>query len=1190
MSDTDDLNNNPSKAAADFMYPDGQGGPVQAGLPGQPTARPAGYESSTEGTGVTNGVAPSDITGMAAEGSGDTRRTLSDWLSQQTQYNITPTPTGAGFGDGTIDTNSQHHQFVDPAEITTVYSQDPNAGAMLNTQQLPYGPRGNANSLLKNVTGQSLEGAYLKAGEEQGMQTDVGRTSEVLQRNRFNPSYGRRTESGNVTSQASQKFERTGAGTVASALGRYDTTLNGLAMVELQNVAEQLLLNAVGDKTTPFGDSNKAMTDFGEGKPLPFGKSTQLGRNRENFNADTDFRAANAVKAVVSKDRKNTTNILGPMATVDTPVEDLPENKDHIRTSYGTLNNHLEPFRPGLPISMILLAAIGALAALIIALIIAAVLDLLGVLVSLAGGTIPPGNGLVPYPAYQISSQDQPDPSKLPKGYAFGNDDYGNADFFAALGKWLQIPALEAEYPIPWLTCLTATATGVIEFFIGNSFSFVAIPQIATNAAGYYVTVIRNAMRDFDQVTNAFDNMGSGAGAVEGFFALIEAFTTSATFKFVTTCMQIGDRVMCGQGLFGLRDNQGNLSIDRISPENAPGPISITNLHKSSRRKSNSPRQTYSFTSLPQVWLRPKEDFDRFAQGGLPLTHGQPSSVDGFDGESMSMASIATTDILFEDSVSIKGENDQSTPFFNKLTYVEGGRIPTKFREEMEALLNSYYVPFYFHDLRTNEIMPLPAFVDGISDSYSPSWTEQKAFGRADPVQIYGGTTRKIGFSFYMVATNKQDYSALYYGINKLVSMVYPQWGGGDWITNAAGQQFKKPYSMIQTSSPLVRLRLGELFSSNRTPETVRRLFGANNDKFALGKDPDGVPLKPTRDLPPVNKAALEQVMGRARDDIAPEAHTLITATITMSGGGEVNPLFNFAGCNEQGEGGALTMAGAPFLLPVGTLITCSKGKYKRAKFEGLGFKLYRMKKFKFQTPPVFKIINYAIEGGKGKVAAQRNGGHLKNDIYYIVQKVDAAPAGTVLSAFVEATALSWEAGETKLDDEESSVFAGLAVPIKDGLSFNPTVPTGLIIPPFPPPPEPPTPITDETFFENNLMVDAMRESGGAGIAGAITSLDFNWNDAPWETDESLGRAPTWVKVTLSFSPIHDEPLGLNPDGSLRAGAYPVGKLMEKVFGQRHAIPGDAANALSRMRAAVAQLETDRANAETSDSTETPDL
>ena len=102
MSGIDDLNNDPAEESTEFMYPDGGAGPVQSGNPSQPTSRPAGYESQTLGTGVIpDAEVASDLTGLGSEGSYDTRTTLGEWLSQQTQYNITPTPSGGDFGDGT---------------------------------------------------------------------------------------------------------------------------------------------------------------------------------------------------------------------------------------------------------------------------------------------------------------------------------------------------------------------------------------------------------------------------------------------------------------------------------------------------------------------------------------------------------------------------------------------------------------------------------------------------------------------------------------------------------------------------------------------------------------------------------------------------------------------------------------------------------------------------------------------------------------------------------------------------------------------------------------------------------------------------------------------------------------------------------------------------------------------------------
>ncbi|HCC45041.1 MAG TPA: hypothetical protein DEQ32_11610, partial [Gammaproteobacteria bacterium] len=71
-----------------------------------------------------------------------------------------------------------------------------------------------------------------------------------------------------------------------------------------------------------------------------------------------------------------------------------------------------------------------------------------------------------------------------------------------------------------------------------------------------------------------------------------------------------------------------------------------------------------------------------------------------------------------------------------------------------------------------------------------------------------------------------------------------------------------------------------------------------------------------------------------------------------------------------------------------------------------------------------------------------------------------------------------------------------------------------------------------------------------------------------WETDAGKGRAPQYCRVTLSFSPIHDEPLGLNPDGSLRAAAYPVGGVIENIMGPRFS--GEGGDAIGGMLNSIA--------------------
>ena len=74
----------------------------------------------------------------------------------------------------------------------------------------------------------------------------------------------------------------------------------------------------------------------------------------------------------------------------------------------------------------------------------------------------------------------------------------------------------------------------------------------------------------------------------------------------------------------------------------------------------------------------------------------------------------------------------------------------------------------------------------------------------------------------------------------------------------------------------------------------------------------------------------------------------------------------------------------------------------------------------------------------------------------------------------------------------------------------------------------------------------------GRGLAGVITSMQFNWLDAStlWETKWG-SRAPIACKVTMAFDPIHDISPGLDYYGANRAPNYNVGA-MQIIAGDPH--------------------------------------
>ena len=94
-----------------------------------------------------------------------------------------------------------------------------------------------------------------------------------------------------------------------------------------------------------------------------------------------------------------------------------------------------------------------------------------------------------------------------------------------------------------------------------------------------------------------------------------------------------------------------------------------------------------------------------------------------------------------------------------------------------------------------------------------------------------------------------------------------------------------------------------------------------------------------------------------------------------------------------------------------------------------------------------------------------------------------------------------------------------------------------------------PDPAADVAFFsaDNNAIVRSFESTRGRGLAGVITSMNFDWSEATWATDGDR-KAPKMCTVAMQFNPIHDITPGLDADGFTRAPVYPAGNVM-KSFG-----------------------------------------
>ncbi len=93
------------------------------------------------------------------------------------------------------------------------------------------------------------------------------------------------------------------------------------------------------------------------------------------------------------------------------------------------------------------------------------------------------------------------------------------------------------------------------------------------------------------------------------------------------------------------------------------------------------------------------------------------------------------------------------------------------------------------------------AYIDSISDNFSPQWNEANDQGRADPKVMLGSFTRTISVSFKVVATSRADLGSVYDKLKSLARLTMPKYLGngftGDFVQLTIGNLYRNEYGYI---------------------------------------------------------------------------------------------------------------------------------------------------------------------------------------------------------------------------------------------------------------------------------------------------------------------------------------------------------------------------------------------------------
>jgi hypothetical protein len=371
--------------------------------------------------------------------------------------------------------------------------------------------------------------------------------------------------------------------------------------------------------------------------------------------------------------------------------------------------------------------------------------------------------------------------------------------------------------------------------------------------------------------------------------------------------------------------------------------------------------------------------------------------------------------------------------------------------------------------------------------------------------------------SFYVAALDSNDFDDMWAKINKLVTLVYPQYTKGRLLDDGDANKFVQPFSQLIGASPLIRIRLGDLFRSNYSRFALARLFGAADNDMKLN----------------------EEIKFEGAGDVITQINTE-TQKALKSGDNSVKYTISLAGwpasqASSLGVGISLPIISGPS--------TPAQAPSLNIDGDDLSYFYLSEPKNVTDTDAVFTVKLYTSAEliAKGANVNNETIENLKkkyNSNDNILQKVIDQQYNCTYKVPLSMLRLSAESYDKIVKDKSSK----LATPVNSIENLSKFL-----------------------DVENNAIVKSFRSVQGKGLAGVIESMSFDWYDKiTWETSKSGFKAPKMCKVTLTFSPIHDISPGIDHLGYNRAPIYPVGSAMGQGFDPDKTINPPAGSTLTK--------------------------
>ena len=560
----------------------------------------------------------------------------------------------------------------------------------------------------------------------------------------------------------------------------------------------------------------------------------------------------------------------------------------------------------------------------------------------------------------------------------------------------------------------------------------------------------------------------------------------------------IGQRISAGEKQLKILENENKskinrpfsiqkikeLPLEKESAENSIGPIPIgPNILSNTNNSDDTTKQTqnslnksiYSFGTVIQNGAKNSNSFFKYYNK------------------------------LIEQNMKMSGE----------LTGKYIKRLDQEHVKEIEKIIDSDYMPLSIQDLRTNEVFKFHAFVEGFQDQFTVNWEDAGAgFGRMDPIKIYKSTTRSVTVDFWLIAMGKDDFDTMWWMINRLLNLIYPQWTKATpaFIENQkeAGVNFGQAFTQLPATSPLVRLRLGDLFTSNYSKKSMAKIFGFD----------ESLNLKSEGNIINISFSRLQSLFNDFKQT-KPNFYELIGWTIADSKEIRSNKLdiseYEYSTGNKKFnilkksliEQNPLYFNTAEYYPSVAIADSASilKDFLQTKDYDNL-----------LNQPPKNKeyyILNYATIG-----IEKQDDGNVLILAYLTKQQANSGNDNFSISA-LRNFFISYIFDEGIKSQKNQENYDALN-------KFMSSTLDGKV---------------------NNPIIKAFESTMGEGLAGTINSLSVNFDqNIPWEIDNG-SRAPMGVKINIALNVIHDILPGLDHNGLMRAPIYRVGNINRQLFG-----------------------------------------